>query len=52
MTLLLGKVEARAGNLESAVQYFEEVLAQQPRSSAAREALEAANALLIGNPPR
>ncbi len=52
MTLLLGKVEARAGNLESAVQYFEEVLAQQPRSRAAREALEAAKALLIGNPPR
>lgn len=52
MTLLLGKVEARAGNFESAVQYFEEVLAQQPRSRAAREALEAVNALLIGNPPR
>lgn len=52
MTLLLGKVEARAGNLESAVQYFTEVLAQQPRNDAARQALEAANALLIGNPPR
>jgi len=52
MTLLLGKVEARAGDLQSAVRYFEEVLAQQPRNSAAREALEAANALLIGHPAR
>ncbi|MBL6756331.1 MAG: VCBS repeat-containing protein [Planctomycetes bacterium] len=52
MMVLLGKVEARAGNLEAAIEWFEAALAAQPSNGEAAEALQAAKALLIGNGAR
>jgi tetratricopeptide (TPR) repeat protein len=52
MMVLLGKVEARAGNLEAAIERFEAALAAQPSNGEAAEALQAAKALLIGNGAR
>lgn len=52
MMVLLGKVEARAGNLEAAIERFESALAAQPSNGEAAEALQAAKALLIGNGAR
>ncbi|MGB0333676.1 MAG: tetratricopeptide repeat protein, partial [Planctomycetota bacterium] len=52
MMLLLGKVEARAGNLEAAIERFEAALAAEPSNGEAAEALEAAKALLIGHGAR
>jgi len=52
MMVLLGKVEARAGNLEAAIERFEAALAAQPSNGDAAEALQAAKALLIGNGAR
>lgn len=52
MMVLLGKVEARAGNLEAAIERFEAALAAQPSNGEVAEALQAARALLIGNGAR
>ena len=47
MTVLLGKIEAQAGNLERARALFEAVLGQDPAHAEARSALEKTQELLL-----